>query len=376
MASPAPRKRYRRVNGTRGATGSIVRPSDYSWLGGRIRGPPAIKSGQYRPHLAEFRRLKRRAIVIRHWIEKAGWLPGMGLREAANIEAELTPPFTVQQPRHLTGPFVFNSPHSGRVYPKTFLEASRLDALTLRKSEDVFVEELFVPVVGLGAPLMHAHFPRAYLDVNREPYELDPALIADSLPRYANTQSVRVVGGLGTIARVVTESEEIYREPLSLAQALVRINRLYKPYHAALQDLMEQCSKAFGLSVLIDCHSMPSNPTSDLGGPRPDFVLGDRFGTSCDPELTRFVAQRLKSMGYVVTLNKPYAGGFITEHYGRPVDGLHALQIEVNRALYLNEETFEKRAGFDALQADLERLARAMFAIAPVLLNVPRAAAE
>ncbi len=300
----------------------------------------------------------------------------MSLREAATIDAELTPPFTVLQPARLEVPFVFNSPHSGRTYPETFLKDSRLDAVALRKSEDAFVEELFEPVVGLGAPLMHAHFPRAYLDVNREPYELDPALISDRLPRYANTQSVRVVGGLGTIARVVTESEEIYRVQLTLDQALMRINRLYKPYHAALGQLVEACRDGFGTSVLIDCHSMPSNPTSEIGGPRPDFVLGDRFGSSCDPELTAFVAQRLKSMGYEVTLNKPYAGGFITEHYGRPGEARHALQIEVNRALYLNEASFEKRPDFAALQSDLERLVREMIAFAPGLLEVPRAAAE
>lgn len=296
--------------------------------------------------------------------------------EAAVIEAELTPPFTIVRPQRLSAPFVFNSPHSGRVYPKAFLASSRLDATTLRKSEDAFVEELFEPVVELGAPLMFARFPRAYLDLNREPYELDPALIADALPRYANTQSVRVVGGLGTIARVVTESEEIYREPLTLGAALERINRLYKPYHSALGELIAECRGRFGVAVLIDCHSMPSNPSADQRGPRPDFVLGDRFGTACDAELTRFVAQRLKAMGYIVALNKPYAGGYITEHYGRPGEGLHALQIEVNRALYMDETRFEKRRGFAALRRDLQALAHALVEMAPVMLKVPRAAAE
>lgn len=300
----------------------------------------------------------------------------MSEQEASVIESELTPPFTVLRPARLNAPFVFNSPHSGRIYPKAFLEASRLDANALRKSEDAFVEELFLQVVGLGAPLMYAHFPRAYLDLNREPYELDPALISEALPRYANTQSVRVVGGLGTIARVVTESEEIYREPLSLAAALERINRLYKPYHDTLGGLIIECRRRFGLGVLIDCHSMPSNPTSDQRGPRPDFVLGDRFGTSCDPELTRFLAQRLKAMGYVVALNKPYAGGYITEHYGRPADGLHALQIEINRALYMDEVRFERRGGFASLQHDLARLAGDLIEMAPVMLKAPRAAAE
>lgn len=273
-------------------------------------------------------------------------------------------------------PFVFNSPHSGRVYPEAFLAASRLDALTLRKSEDTWVEELFADAPEQGAPLMHAHFPRAYLDLNREPFELDPALITEELPRYANTQSVRVVGGLGTIARIVTESEEIYRKPLPLGEALERINRLYKPYHNTLGELMLECCRAFGTAVLVDCHSMPSNPVSDSTGPRPDFVLGDRFSTSCDHGLTRVAAQALRGMGYVVALNKPYAGGFITEHYGRPAEGLHSLQIEVNRALYMDETTFAKAEGFAALRAHMARLIATLAEYTPNLLGVPKAAAE
>ena len=259
----------------------------------------------------------------------------MSRSEAETIESELTPPFEVARPRELTAPLLFNSPHSGRIYPRAFLAASKLDALTLRRSEDAYVEELFGFVVSLGAPLLYAHFPRAYLDVNREPYELDPALFRDGLPHYANTQSVRVVGGLGTIARIVSESDEIYREPLSLVAALERINRLYTPYHATLRSLLEEAEQAFGLAVLIDCHSMPSNPIADHGGGRPDFVLGDRYGTSCSGEMTRVAAERLKAQGYAVALNKPYAGGYITEHYGRPQAGRHALQVEINRSLYM-----------------------------------------
>ena len=178
--------------------------------------------------------------------------------------AETPEPFTVDQPECLDTPFIYNSPHSGCFYPKPFLAASRLDALTLRKSEDTFVNELFADAPLFGAPLMQAHFPRAYLDLNREPYELDPELISESLPRYANTQSVRVVGGLGTIARVVTESEEIYRDPLPLNEALERINRLYKPYHNRLAELMLESHSAFGTAILIDCHSMPSNPSGRM----------------------------------------------------------------------------------------------------------------
>jgi N-formylglutamate amidohydrolase len=299
----------------------------------------------------------------------------MSRSEGEAIESELNPPFVVARPRELTAPLLFNSPHSGRIYPRAFLAASKLDALTLRRSEDAYVEELFGFVVGLGAPLLYAHFPRAYLDVNREPYELDPALFRDGLPHYANTQSVRVVGGLGTIARIVSESDEIYREPLSLVAALERINRLYTPYHATLRSLLEESQQAFGLAVLIDCHSMPSNPIADHGGGRPDFVLGDRYGTSCSGELTRVAAERLKAQGYAVALNKPYAGGYITEHYGRPQAGRHALQVEINRSLYMNETTFDKSPGFERLRRDLEQMVRALMASVPGL-TIPRAAAE
>jgi len=172
----------------------------------------------------------------------------MSLSEAEAIESELSPPFTVALPEQLKVPLVFNSPHSGRIYPSTFLAASRLDSRALRRSEDAYVEELFAFVTGLGAPLLYAHFPRAYLDVNREPYELDPILFRDGLPHYANTQSVRVVGGLGTIARIVSESDEIYREPLPVGAALERINRLYTPYHETLRDLLLAAQNAFGVA--------------------------------------------------------------------------------------------------------------------------------
>jgi N-formylglutamate amidohydrolase len=289
---------------------------------------------------------------------------------------ELSPAYQVLRPAQLTVPFVFNSPHSGRVYSQAFLDVSRLDPLALRKSEDTFVDELFEPVVAHGAPLMHALFPRAYLDLNREPYELDPALITDALPQYANSQTVRVMGGLGTIPRVVADQEEIYRKPLGLREALKRIDRLHLPYHAQLAELINGSHRAFGFAVLIDCHSMPSNPTTEHSGPRPDFVLGDRFGTSCDSELPRFISKQLSAMGYEVAINKPYAGGYITEHYGRPADGVHTLQIEINRALYLDEPTYKKSRRFSALRADLETMVQALFGLAPSLAEIPRWAAE
>lgn len=298
----------------------------------------------------------------------------MSARERAAILSELTPPYLVHQPPEVLHPFVFSSPHSGRVYPKAFLEDSRLPAATLRKSEDAFVDELFREVTKLGVPMLAARFPRAYLDVNREPYELDPELFAERLPDFANTRSLRVVGGLGTIARVVAESEEIYRRPLTVEAAFERINRLYKPYHAELGHLLTAARRNFGTAFLIDCHSMPSVGTGQPGQ-RPHVVLGDRFGSSCNPALTRLLQSELTKLGYEVALNRPYAGGFITEHYGNPSLGVHALQIEVNRSLYMHEERFETTPGFYRVARDLRAIMERVMVEASSLM-VPRAAAE
>jgi N-formylglutamate amidohydrolase len=298
----------------------------------------------------------------------------MNASERASILAELAPPFQVHVPQEQSTPTVFCSPHSGRVYPRAFLAASRLDPHALRKSEDCFVDELFQSVVPLGAPLIAARFPRAYLDVNREPYELDPELFNGRLPDFANTQSARVVGGLGTLARVVADSEEIYRERMPIGVAFERIERLYRPFHAALADLIETTRRRFGMAILIDCHSMPS---SSIGQPgvRPHFVLGDRFGASCDARLTRFLRDLLQSYGYEVQVNRPYAGGFITEYYGNPARGVQTLQLEINRALYLDEATLEKTSNFDGLTRTLQEVAAKMFEAIPMLLE-RRAAAE
>jgi N-formylglutamate amidohydrolase len=297
-------------------------------------------------------------------------------REGATILAELTPPFTLLEPPEQSAPVVFCSPHSGRIYPKAFLEASRLDPHTLRKSEDCYVDELFEPVVELGAPLIAARFPRAYLDVNREPYELDPELFHGRLPAFANTQSARVVGGLGTIARIVADTEEIYRERLPISAAFQRIERLYRPFHGSLAGLLESTRKRFGMAVLIDCHSMPSASMGQPPGARPHFVLGDRFGASCDAKLTRFIRDLLQRAGFEVQVNRPYAGGFITEHYGSPGRSVHALQIEINRALYLDEATLAKNKDFPKLMRTLTDMSAAVFEALPVLLERRAAAAE
>jgi N-formylglutamate amidohydrolase len=299
----------------------------------------------------------------------------MSAAERASILAELTPPFQLLRPETQITPVVFCSPHSGRIYPKAFLEASRLDPHTLRKSEDCFVDELFEPVVRLGAPLLSARFPRAYLDVNREPYELDPELFSGRLPDFANTQSARVLGGLGTIARIVADTEEIYRARLPVGVAFERIERLYRPFHAALAALIEATRRHFGYAVVIDCHSMPSASMGQPAGGRPHFVLGDRFGASCDAKLTRFIRDVLQGGGHEVQINRPYAGGFITEYYGHPARGVHCLQLEINRALYLDEASLAKGEGFDGLVCALAEVAGKVFAALPALLE-RRAAAE
>lgn len=299
----------------------------------------------------------------------------MNLNERASILAELSPPFVIHEPEEQLTPVVFCSPHSGRIYPQSFLAASRLDPHTLRKSEDCYVDELFQSVVDLGAPLIAARFPRAYLDVNREPYELDPELFSGRLPDFANTQSARVIGGLGTIARIVADSEEIYRERMPIGVAFERIEQLYRPFHAALAGLLEATRKRFGAAVLIDCHSMPSSAIGQPPGARPHFVLGDRFGASCDAKLTRFVRDLLQGQGHDVQVNRPYAGGFITEYYGNPARGVQTLQIEINRALYLNEATLDRTEHFGRLADLLAEMAARVFAAVPLLLE-RRAAAE
>lgn len=264
--------------------------------------------------------------------------------------------FSVSAPERQRVPFVFNSPHSGRFYPRSFLDASRLDRLAIRRSEDCYVDELFRAAVGLGAPFLRAHFPRAYLDVNREPFELDPKMFLEPLPAHANSRSARVQGGLGTIPRVVGEGQEIYRGKLSLAEALARIETVYRPYHETLRRLVLDTHRQFGFAVLIDCHSMPAGVRVTESGQRPDFTIGDRFGTSCAAALSQAALDGLRTMGYAVSHNRPYAGGFITEHYGRPLNGFHAMQIEVSRSLYVDARTLERKPGFDKLTGDIEAL--------------------
>jgi len=258
-------------------------------------------------------------------------------------EFQSTHVFDLARPTQQAAPIVLNSPHSGRLYPAAFLAQSRLAPFVLRRSEDAYVDDLFAFGPSLGIPLLRAHFPRAYLDVNREAGELDPAMFSQPLPMPVNHRSMRVAGGLGTIPRVVGEGQPIYDELLPVSEVEHRINGLYRPYHRTLVDVLDETHRMFGQVVLIDCHSMPSQPFT---APRPghrraDIVLGDRFGTSCAPAIVDCVEASLQAAGLIVARNKPYAGGFITEHYGHPGHHCHALQVEINRDLYMNEQTLE-----------------------------------
>src|SRR5436305_4645516 len=289
---------------------------------------------------------------------------------------ELEPPFEVIEPADWRGPLIFNSPHSGSIYPPAFLASARLDLAQLRRSEDSFVDELFIGVVRQGFPLMRAHFPRCYIDVNREPYELDPRMFEGRLPSFANTRSMRVAGGLGTVARVVGDAQEIYDQRIPVDDALRRIDGLYKPYHRALRRLVTRVHRDFGAAVLVDCHSMPSTAGAKDDRPRADIVLGDRYGTSCVPIVSEVIETTFRELGYAVSRNKPYAGGFITEHYGNPAAGLHSIQIEINRALYMDERRYERSGSFARLAGHICLLADRLGEVPSEELRPYRAAAE
>jgi N-formylglutamate amidohydrolase len=259
---------------------------------------------------------------------------------------------------------IFATPHSGRIYPESLMAASRLDADSIRRSEDAHVDDLIAAAPAHGATVIAARMARAWMDVNREPWELDPGMFEDELPAYARARTARVAAGLGSIARIVREGEEIYRRKLTFAEALARVEAVHRPYHAALADLVEGARRRRGAAVLIDWHSMPSAATGRGAGPGGcDMVLGDRFGGACAPALSRLVEGTLQALGYRVARNTPYAGGYTTEHYGRPSRKVHALQIEINRAIYMNEATLSPTAGFARLKADLEAVFAALAAV-------------
>lgn len=302
--------------------------------------------------------------------------PGSFPSDSDDVVAEITRPFTLHQPALQVVPVVVDVPHAGRNYPRAFVEKARLPLRSLRRSEDAWVDRLFADSIALGAPLLVAEFPRAYLDVNREPYELDPRMFEGRLPAFANTRSMRVAGGLGTIPRIVGDAHEIYFGRIPVEEALSRIDGLYRPYHAGLRGLVQRTQSAFGTCILVDAHSMPSNGLDRDGVAKSDVILGDRFGTSAAGYIIDIAEEAFRQLGLTVTRNRPYAGGFITEHYGAPASGVHALQIEINRALYMNETTLEPHVGFTALQQAISSAMAECFARWSGWLDDWREAAE
>ncbi|MBA3324631.1 MAG: N-formylglutamate amidohydrolase [Rhodobacteraceae bacterium] len=265
----------------------------------------------------------------------------------------IEPVFRLALPGERRSCAVFNSPHSGADYSPAIMGVSRLPLLHLRSSEDAFVDELFAAAPALGAPLLAARVPRACVDLNRSPEDLDPALIAGASRRFLNP---RIAAGLGVIPRVVAEGRPIVEGKLTLGEAQRRIALYYHPYHERLRSLLGESRAQFGLAVLYDCHSMPHDALAaapSVRGRRPDLILGDRFGVACERWLIDAATDIFTAAGFVVARNAPFAGGFITQTYGRPQAGLHALQIEVDRALYMDEARVEKLAAFDAVRASV-----------------------
>jgi N-formylglutamate amidohydrolase len=297
-------------------------------------------------------------------------------QDALFDEAEKRPPIEVLAPAKLSTPFVFASPHSGRRYPTDLMRMTKLDRQQLRQSEDGYVDLLFDCAPEFGAPLLRALFPRAYVDVNRSRHELDPRMFADELPRSAELRSNRVLAGLGVIPRIVADGKDIYPKKLNYFDARRRIAACYEPYHRTLAALIADARQRFGCAVVVDCHSMPSAGGTPFreGDPRIDVVLGDRFGAACAPSLVALVEQALEKMGYRVSRNAPYAGGFVAAAYGRPTEGVHVLQIEINRALYLDEARFTRTAGFATLRQNMRALVGEVARIAPSALRPAQAA--
>lgn len=279
-------------------------------------------------------------------------------------------------PASVSTPVIFASPHSGRDYPQDLLRNSRLDQHALRQSEDSYVDLLFDEAPRFGAPLLRALFPRAYVDVNRARDELDPRMFADSLPKAADTRSSRVIAGLGVVPRIVADGQDIYDRKLYYLDARRRISACYDPYHQALSRLIDQARHRFGGAILIDCHSMPSAGGAPMrpGERRIDFVLGDRFGSSCAPSITLLAEQILAGLDYEVTRNTPYAGGYVASSYGRPKTGVHVLQIEINRALYLDERRVARNEGFEKLRKNMLTLVEKLAALRLEHLWTPQAA--
>ncbi|QIE57551.1 N-formylglutamate amidohydrolase [Pikeienuella piscinae] len=267
-----------------------------------------------------------------------------------------TQPFHLTEPETLSAAAVFSSPHSGRIYPDDLIRRARLDRHALRASEDAFVDRLFSAAPDSGAPLIAAAMPRAYVDLNRGPEELDPAVVRDVRATGLNP---RVAAGLGVIPRIVAEGRPIYEGKIGLDEARARIAACHTPYHRKLEALMTRAAAHFGYALLFDCHSMPSDAlraAPRVRGGRAQIVLGDRFGASAARPLMQAAIDAFERAGFVVAVNAPFAGGHITQRYGRPSQNWHAIQIEIDRGLYLDQNLVTPGPGYAELNARLARV--------------------
>ncbi|WP_303982844.1 N-formylglutamate amidohydrolase [Dongia mobilis] len=266
-------------------------------------------------------------------------------------------------------PVVFDSPHSGYDYPGDFDHAVPRDVL--RRAEDAFVDDLYEGAPDLGAGFLKALFPRAYIDPNRHEDEIDSDMLSEPWPRPVRA-SEKSEMGLGLIRRLIKGRVHIYDRPLTVTEIMARIESYHRPYYAELENMLESRVSGFGAVWHVNCHSMRT--TGRKGGksiPRDDFVLGDREGESCDPAFTEFVAECLRNMGYSVQINHPFKGAELIERFGRPLEGRHSLQIEVNRGLYMDEDRIEKHAGFGQLKGDIDQLIGDICKFAKAQVRVP-----
>ena len=267
------------------------------------------------------------------------------------------PPYRVSAPQDFCS-VMFSSPHSGRHYPDDFQNLLAVPLMDLRRVEDAFVDQLFSHVSEFGAGMISAVYARSFVDLNRAPEELDSRMFKDGPPTPAGERSPRVEAGLGCIPRIAASGKDIHTRMLSRSEADDRLNRAYLPYHTALSNWMDNMAERTGQAVLIDCHSMPSV----VAGRRiqADIVLGSRHGSSCDESLTRLVEYGFARLGYRVIRNTPYAGGYLTQRHGSPQDGRHALQIEINRRLYMDETEVRLKSGYHRLQQDIRGIAQSI----------------
>jgi N-formylglutamate amidohydrolase len=261
--------------------------------------------------------------------------------------------FDLRLPKKVTNPVVFSSPHSGSDYPQDFVASSNLAPNHLRSSEDAFVDDLFGRVVTFGSPLLSATAPRAYVDLNRGPDEFDPRIVKGAKDPFNNP---RIASGLGVIPRVVSHGRQIQSGKISMDDATDRVKQFYRPYHSMLVELLAQAKLKFGIALLIDCHSMPSNALQNAmapGGGRPDIILGNRYGASASAGVFDMVETAFKAQGFVVGRNTPFAGGYITQKHGTPSRNQHVIQVEIDRGLYMNEAEVLKSIHFKDIQTRL-----------------------